>query len=84
MQENEKLVFVQTDLLIQENGFETLREYLTHLDLETVDIFDEFTFNSEGNGIIHVSQRLRLSIFSKIQSGYILTNLNDLKKLFSL
>lgn len=84
MQENEKIVFVKTDLLIQENGFEALRECVSHLDLETIDMFDEFTYDNEGNSVIHISQRLRPGVFSKIQTGYILINLSDFKKLLSL
>ena len=84
MQENEKIVFVKTDLLIQENDFEALRECISHLDLETVDLFDEFTYDNEGDAVIHISQRVHPGVFPKIQTGYILINLNDFKKLLSL
>ena len=84
MQENEKIVFVKTDLLIQENGFESLRECVSNLDLEMVDMFDEFTYNSEGDSVIRISQRVHPGVFPKIQNGYILINLNDFKKLLSL
>ena len=91
MQEKEDLlVLVKTDMLLQEKGFNSLREYLLELDSSKVKLYDEFFYNFEEDKVISIHQPIHPSysnlnlICDKVESGYILISLYDLKKMLSL
>ena len=87
MRENEILVLVQTNLFMHEKEFDLLRTFISNLDLTTVRILDEFAYNIELDEIeqIHPQDITNFgSICFKVQHGYALINLSDLKKLLSL
>ena len=86
---DELLVLIKTDLLLQEHGFNSLRNYVSTLDPYELELYDEFDFSPDENEIITKRQLLRASysyfniLCNKVKHGYILVSFSDLKKMLN-
>ena len=87
---DELLVLVKTDLLLQEHGFNSLRNYVLTLDPYELELYDEFDFSPDENEIKTKRQLLRASysyfniLCNKVKHGYILVSFSDLKKMLNI
>ena len=91
MQTKEDLmVLVKTDLLLHEKAFNSLRECILELDYSKLELYDEFVYNSEEDKVVSIHQPIHPDysnlnlICDKVENGYILISLYDLKKMLSL
>lgn len=89
MQEKDCIVLVQTDLLLQEKGFQALRERISNL--KEIQSFSEFVFDS-GNDRVIIIHHMQLFpchsnfnfVNNMVKGEYVLMNLENLKKFLSL
>ena len=91
MQENKDcIVLVHINLLLHEKEFEKLRELIPKLDLTELESYDEFVYDSDkdevtcNHKLLHPNRSNLNLICGKAHNGYILTDLQNLKKLLSL
>ena len=87
--QSKKFVLVETDLLLQEKGFEDLRNFVANLDFDELQMYDEFCYDINKDEVVCIHPKLNPFISSmnfvcqEIKKGYIYTDLNNLKKLLS-
>lgn len=85
------MLFIETDLLLQEKGFELLREFVELFDENPIVPFQYSALNLEDTNLqlkaptadFKYPTTLNSAIFQKINEGYILINMAHLKKLLS-
>lgn len=90
MQQKENcIILLETYFLLHEREFEMLRKFISHLDSTKLELYDEFYVTEKNEiSILHhpFSSSLPVNdwMYDKINEGYIVTDLKNLKKLLSL
>ena len=84
------IVLMKVDFLMHEKEFDALRNFVSELDFTDVKLFDEFDYNMEEDKVILIHQPIHPDysnldlIYDKTQDGYIVLDLNSLKRFVAL
>ena len=95
MQENDSkdlLVLVKANLLLEEIGFDSLRNCLLKLNFDDIELYQEFEYDFDKEEVVakrcsfySAPTNLVGKLFNKIQKeDFILISLNNLKKFLSI
>lgn len=95
MQENDSkdlLVLVKANLLLEEIGFDSLRNCLLKLNFDDIELYQEFEYDFDKEEVVAkrcsfyaAPTNLVGKLFNKIQKeDFILISLNNLKKFLSI
>lgn len=95
MQENDSndlLVLVKANLLLEEIGFDSLRNCLLKLNFDDIELYEEFEYDFDKEEVVAkrcsfyaAPTNLVGKLFNKIQKeDFILISLNNLKKFLSI
>lgn len=84
--------FVKTNLLLEEKGFELLRKFIKNLDSTELNMYDVLDYSAETDDLIIIHSKAEDFpqftagdwICVKIHYNYILTDMDNLKKLLSI